>query len=111
MNSKYLPVTMEQFQELTNEMLVRMNVLNAPHFFDADYIAQILMSSIHSLPKTKAKLTEEVKEEIFENMVNRVSQHVTWAAVEEIQKRLKAAAGLSVVDPDGDQSAHAEKTH
>lgn len=82
-----LPVTMEQFQELTNEVLVAINKVTAPHFLDADYTAQILMSAIHALDHRHGYV---YKSDLFESCLNRISCHVTYHAVQEIQTRLKA---------------------
>ncbi len=86
----YLPVTMQQFEDLTNEVLLKFNVITAPNGLNADYMAQVLMSAIHALDHKHGVVK---KSELFESCVNRISCHVTFHAVEEIQKRLKAAAG------------------
>lgn len=86
-NETYLPVTMEQFQTLTNEMLTAINTHTNPHFIDADYTAQILMSAIHAMDH---KFGWIKKSDLFDSCMNRISCHVTYHAVQEIQTRLKA---------------------
>ena len=82
----HLPVTMQQFQDLTNEILVEINKLTAPHMLDADYLAQVLMSAIHA---TKGEIGFISKYAMFESCVHRISCHLTYDAVQEIQKRIK----------------------
>ncbi len=83
----HLPVTMEQFQDLTNEILIELNKLTAPHMLDADYLAQVLMSAIHA---TKMDAGFVSKYALFESCIHRVSCHLTFDAVQEIQARIKA---------------------
>lgn len=85
----HLPLTMEQFQGLTNEILEKVNKFCAPHFLDADYLAQILMSAIHAMDH---KIGYAKKSELFASCINRISCHVTYHAVQEIQGRIKAKA-------------------
>ena len=94
-NEMYLPVNMEQFEKLTNEILTAVNELAKPHFLEADYCAQVLMSAIHALKHEDGIVK---KSALFESVVNRISCHVTYHVVEEIQKKLKAKAGLSAED-------------
>lgn len=99
-----LPVTMEQFQDLTNEVLTALNEISAPLALDADYVAQILMSAIHAM---KHEFGYAKKSDLFESCVNRISCHVTYHVVEEIQNKLKAKAAAdapkteTVETPDG----------
>lgn len=88
-NDTYLPVTMDQFQTLTNEILTAINTVCAPHFLDSDYAAQILMSAIHALDHKHGHVK---KSDLFESCINRISCHVTYHAVNEIQTRIKAKA-------------------
>ncbi len=88
----WLPVTMKQFEDLTNEILEQLNILMAPHALEADYLAQVLMSAIHALDHKIGKVR---KSDLFEACVNRVSCHVTYHVVEEIQKKLKAKAAAT----------------
>jgi hypothetical protein len=88
-NLTFLPVTMKQFEDLTNEILSAVNMLSAPNFLEADYMAQVLMSAIHALKHENGMVR---KSELFESVVNRISCHITYHAVEEIQKRIKAQA-------------------
>ena len=86
----YLPCTMKQFEDLTNEILGAVNNVVSPHFLTGDYLAQVLMGAIHALDH-KYGLVK--KSDLFNSCINRISCHVTYHAVEEIQKKLKAAAG------------------
>lgn len=90
----YLPVTMEQFERLTNDILSHVNTLMKPHALDADYLAQVLMSAIHAIDHKHGRVK---KAELFEACVNRISCHVTYHAVEEIQKRIKAKGPAETV--------------
>lgn len=83
----HLPVTMQQFQDLTNEILVEINKLTAPHALEADYFAQVLMSALHS---TKGDVGFISKYALYEACIHRVSSHLTYDAVQAIQARLKA---------------------
>lgn len=98
----YLPVTMQQFEDLTNEILTAVNKHTQPSNLDADYMAQILMSAIHSFPHTNGFVK---KTDLFENCMNRISCHITYHAVEQIQNRLKAQTLAVVPDAitDGEQ--------
>lgn len=91
-NTIHLPVTMKQFEDLTNEILQALNMLSDPHFLEADYLAQVLMSAIHAMDH---KIGTTKKSDLFESCVNRISCHVTYHAVEEIQKRIKAQAAAT----------------
>lgn len=103
-DATYLPVTMGQFQELTNELLVPINELCRPNFLSGDYFAQILMSAIHAY---KHETGIVYKSELFESCVNRISCHVTFHAVEEIRKRLnpEKAADPEANNPETDNPA------
>lgn len=81
----HMPVSMEQFETLTNEILVEFNKIAAPNFLSGDYMAQILMSALHAYDHKQGYVR---KSDLFESCVNRVSCHVTYHAVEEIRKRL-----------------------
>lgn len=98
-DSTYLPVTMSQFEELTNEILEKVNEVCAPNFLSGDYLAQILMSAIHALDHKHGRVN---KSELFESCINRISCHVTFHASEEIRNRLaqKNANHEIVPDPD-----------
>lgn len=101
-NDTYLPVTMQQFETLTNEILTEINKVCAPHFLDSDYAGQILMSAIHALDHKHGRVS---KLALFEGCINRISCHVTFHAVQEIQTRMKAKAAangetLDVVNPE-----------
>lgn len=81
-----LPVTMQQFEDLTNDLLAHINEAMAPNAADGEYVAQILMGVIHSGDRKSGKVR---KEELFEGCINTISRHVTYHACEEIQKRIK----------------------
>lgn len=82
---------MKAFEDLTNEILVEVNKLCDPHFLDANYMAQVLMGAIHAYDH---KIGMATLEELFESCVNRISCHVTYHAVQEIQNKLKLDGGL-----------------
>lgn len=82
----HFPMTMEQFQDLTNELLVELNQLTAPYALDADYVAQVLMSALHG---TKADIGFLSKYAIYESCIHRISSHLTYDAVQAIQARIK----------------------
>ena len=90
-DATYMPITMDQFQALTNELLVPLNEVAKLHCtedskgFNGDYMAQIVMSAIHAY---KHEVGVIYKGELFESCINRISCHVTFHAVEEIRKRL-----------------------
>ncbi len=86
-DTTYLPVTMEQFEALTNEILTAVNEVSTPHFIEADYLAQVLMGAIHALKHETGMIK---KTELFESCINRISCHVTYHVVQEIQAKLKA---------------------
>jgi hypothetical protein len=81
------PMTMQQFQDLTNEILVELNKLTVPHMLDADYVAQVLMSALHG---TKMETGFISKYALYESCIHRISSHLTYDAVQEIQARIKA---------------------
>ena len=87
----YLPVTVEQFQDLTNELLKEFNALTAPNFVTADFFSQVLMAAIHALDH---KIGFYSKSSLFDACVNRVSCNMTYQVVQEIQARLKAEQGM-----------------
>jgi hypothetical protein len=107
-DATYLPVTMEQFQALVNELLVPLNEIAQLHCTDqskgynGDYMAQIVMSAIHAY---KHEIGIVYKSELFESCVNRISCHVTFHVVEEVKKRLQPQqkdADASLADPEAD---------
>lgn len=83
----YFPCTMLQFESLTNEILSAVNIIVAPNFLTGDYLAQILMSALHAIDHKQGIVK---KSELFLSCVNRIGCHVTFHAVEEIKRRLKA---------------------
>lgn len=85
----YLPVTFDQFEDLTNELLAAMNMLTAPHYLSADYMAQVLTSAIHALKGDDGLIK---KSALFKSCVKRISMHITFDANTEIQDRIKAEA-------------------
>lgn len=85
----YLPVTTEQFQDLTNEILAETNKLTAPNFLDAEYMAQILVAVIHGLKREQGIVS---KISLFNTCVNRISCQLTFNINQEIQARIKQKA-------------------
>jgi len=83
----YLPCTMQQFESLTNEMLLEVNKVTDPHALNGDYMAQVVMGVLHGMDK---KLGTVKKSELFEGCIRMVSNHVTFHAVKAIEERLKA---------------------
>lgn len=95
----FLPITMGQFEALTNEILGWVNAVANPKGdedknFDAEYFAQILTSAIHALDKKLGKIK---KRDLFEACLNRISCHVTYHVTQEIQERIKKKAGAVAV--------------
>lgn len=86
-NETYMPVTMSQFEDLTNEILEAINKVCDPHFLSADYAAQILMSALHAYDHKQGIV---LKSELFNSCINRISCHVSYHAVEAIQAKLQA---------------------
>lgn len=80
-----MPITYPQFESLTNEILSAINEIAAPSFLEANYFSQIVMNAIHAYDH---KIGYVKKSELLESCINRVSCHVTYAAVAEIQKKL-----------------------
>lgn len=109
-DATYLPVTMKQFEALTNELLVPLNEVAQLHEtgdnqgFTGEYMAQIVMSAIHAY---KHEVGIIYKSQLFESCVNRISCHVTFHAVEEIRKRLnpEKAADPEASSPEIDNLA------
>lgn len=85
----YLPVTFQQFEDLTNEILSAVNMVCHPHALSADYMAQVLTSAIHSLKADEGLVK---KSSLFKACIKRISSHITFEASQEIQERLKAEA-------------------
>lgn len=81
----YLPITLEQFQNLTNELLTAINLVAAPNVLTYDYMAQMVNSAIHSYDH---KIGIVSKSALFEGCLNRISCHVTFYEVERIQQKL-----------------------
>jgi hypothetical protein len=85
----YLPVTTQQFQDLTNEILAEVNKLTDPNFLDAEYMAQILVAVIHGLKREQGIVN---KTTLFQTCVNRISCQLTFNINQEIQARIKQKA-------------------
>lgn len=100
----YLPITMLQFEGLTNELLVELNKLTAPSALGGDYMAQILMEAIRTLDRTKAYVS---KTDLFESCINLISRHVTFYAVESIKEKMQAANAKAGA-PDATKQPQAE---
>jgi hypothetical protein len=98
-NDTYLPVNTEQFEALTNEILTAINEVSTPHFLKGDYLAQILMSAIHAMDH---KIGYVKKSDLLDSCINRISCHLTYNVVQDIQAKLKAANGEVAVAPPAD---------
>ena len=106
-DATYLPVTMAQFEALTNELLVPLNEVAQLHCtegnkgYNGEYLAQIVMSAIHTY---KHEVGIIYKSELFESCINRISCHVTFHAVEQIKERLnpQKAADPELNNPEID---------
>jgi hypothetical protein len=85
-NETYLPVTMEQFESLANEMLTAFNVISAPHFLNADIMATVVHSSIHHLNHSIGIIK---KSELFDACVNRISNNLTFRIAEGIRQKME----------------------
>lgn len=94
-NDTYLPVNAKQFEELTNEILAAVNQVASPHFLDANYLAQIVMSAIHAMDHKHGYVK---KSDLFDSCINRVSCHLTYNIVQDIQAKLKAEAPTPPAD-------------
>lgn len=64
---------------------MEINKLTAPQAIDGDYMAATVMSALHS-----QKGGTMLKSEVFDSCVNRISQQMTFHAVEAIQERIAA---------------------
>jgi hypothetical protein len=95
-NATWLPCTMQQWEDLTNEMTTNINKLVKPHFLSADYVAQVLMQTIHAYDHKHGMV---LKSEMFESCVNRISCHATFHAVQDIQRKLQEEAAKNQTDP------------
>lgn len=84
-NETYQPLTAQQFEDLSNELLAEVNKLTAPQFIDANYFATILTNVIHSPEQKKGKTT---KLSLFEGCVALISRQLTYGISEDL--RLKA---------------------
>lgn len=107
----YLPCTMDQWECLVNDMTERVNKVTAPHCLDANYVAQVLMGAIHAYDHKTGLVS---KTDLFESCVNRISCHVTFAAVEALQTKLKQEANQKGEDSDltvVDDVTDAEEIH
>jgi hypothetical protein len=84
-NEMAMPITMQQFEDITNEILVEINRIASPHGLDANYMAQILMSALHAYDHKDGIVK---KSDLLSSCINRISCHVTYHAVQEIQKKM-----------------------
>lgn len=83
----FLPVTAPQFEALTNEMLVALNKVTAPHFLSADHVANLLMNAIHAMDHKHGMAN---KRALFESIVNRISCQLTYAIIQGMQAKYAA---------------------
>ena len=91
-NEAYLPVTFQQFEDLTNEMLKYVNEVTAPQALDGNFMANVIMGVIHGLDRKTVIIN---KQELFDRAINLISNQVTHQAVEAIMTRLKTQLGES----------------
>lgn len=94
----YLPITFQQFEALTNEMLVHINEMTAPMAVDGRIMAGVIMSVIHGLDKKTVIIT---KQDLFNRTLNYLSNQMSYQAVEAIKQQMAAqSATLSAVPDD-----------
>lgn len=82
----YLPITMQQFEDLANEMLVKVNALCAPQFLDAENMARIAITVIHGMGREQGIIK---KSDFFERCVNRLSCQLTFGINEGMNAKAK----------------------
>lgn len=85
-NETYLPVTLEQWSALVNELLAAFNELAAPKFLVAGAMEELLMQAIHHLDHDKGIVS---KQALFEGCINRLSCHLTYESVRATQEAAK----------------------
>jgi hypothetical protein len=98
----YLPITFQQFENLTNEMLGHINLMIAPLAVDGRIMAGVIMSIIHGLDKKTVIIT---KQEIFNRAVNLLSNQMSYQAVEAIKEQIARAAGETTLKSVPDELA------
>ncbi len=86
----YLPITFQQFEALTNEMLIPINEMTAPQAVDGNFMAKVIMSVVHGLDK---KSTIVTKQELFDRSINLISNQVTHQAVQLMMEELLKKSG------------------
>jgi hypothetical protein len=98
-NETYLPVTNEQWEDLTNEMLAAFNVVASPKFIQGDYMALMLEGVLHGLDRGKGIVS---KQDIFERCIHFASMHVSNSIGTAIRLKMKeeAAAKGATVPPE-----------
>ena len=89
----YMPVTMEQLENLCNEILTAMNILSAPYYLTAEYMLQVLTATMHGLKEFDAGRVK--KSYLFRACVKKISMHVSYDATKAIQDKIKAEAAKS----------------
>ncbi len=86
----YLPITFQQFETLTNEMLVHLNEMTAPQAIDGNFMAKVIMCVVHGLDK---KTTTIMKQELFDRSINLISNQVTHQACQVMMEELLKRTG------------------
>jgi len=90
----YLPVTPEQFEKLTNELLVTMNQLGHPQAYGPDFFAEVVMREVHS---GERKCGTAFMPEFFSGCVRQISCRLTHHIVEQNRAKLAAQAEAAKV--------------
>ncbi len=83
----YLPVTMEQFESITNEIILELNKLSLPHAIDAEHAAKLVMGSFHGMPKEVGSFK---KTDLFNRCVRMLSSQITYNIIQAIQLKEEA---------------------
>lgn len=85
--SMILPITMPQFEKIVNEVVNELNQLTAPDGkLDGNYVAQVVMQVIHGLDHKIGRIS---KTDLLNGCINRISNNVTFYAVEAMRQRLE----------------------
>lgn len=92
----WLPINLEQFEELTNEIQEKFNQLMAPHALDGDYMALVLHGAIHALDRTTSLIS---KRDLLDRCINSVSKNLTFRVAQDIEQRKKAPQGPTETPP------------
>jgi hypothetical protein len=83
----YLPVNLEQFETLVNEIQGEFNKHMAPNSLDGEYMALVVHGAIHALDRTIAVVS---KTDLLNRCINSVSKNLTFRAAQGIEAKMKA---------------------